>query len=252
MTPYVGITGFTKKSEVETALESLPKTPGKRKLMVGVLASSRTLKTNSLPNRYPKRKELGKIFLPHPRVLNLIHFSTTEPESLYDQLMEVRELAGPHCHGFQLNVAWPNPDVLEKLAFQSGQETVVVLQTGRRAMEMVDNSPAKLALKVATEYAIGARYILLDASGGKGESLNAEKLGDYLYALAKKETSLGLGIAGGLSPSTLYTVAPLIRAFANLSIDAEGRLRDRSDNLHPGIASAYLEKAFSLFDEVSS
>ena len=58
---------------------------------------------------------------------------------------------------------------------------------------------------------------------------------------------MGLVVAGGLSPTTLHLVQPLIEEFPDVSIDAEGRLRDHEDHLDLQVAGQYLSKAFKMF-----
>ena len=251
MIPYVGVTGITNQREVIRILNGMPRN-SKRKLMVGVLASSKTISgiPNRWPNRYPTRENLGQIFLPHRRVLNLIHFNTDEPELLYEQMMQARNLAGNGlCHGFQINVAWPDPRTFGVFALL-GQRTFLVLQIGARAFEMVGHSPEKLAEKVASEYkGVLLDYILLDPSGGQGKQLDAEVLRPYLRALKAKQLKwTSLGVAGGLSASTLHLVAPLVEEFPDLSIDAEAGLRDSNDNLDVNAAIAYVNDAIALFE----
>jgi len=59
---------------------------------------------------------------------------------------------------------------------------------------------------------------------------------------------MGLGVAGGLSPTTLDLVRPLTNEFPDLSIDAEGRLRTPEDHLDLAVSSEYLRKAFEMFN----
>src|SRR3972149_8500326 len=106
---YIGVTGFTQKRDAECVLEmydSLEHEP-LRKLMIGVLASKKTL--NGLPGKYPKRypatKDIAAIFPDHPYAVNFIHFTTDTPESLRDDLTRLTALGGPNFHGFQLNMA---------------------------------------------------------------------------------------------------------------------------------------------------
>src|SRR3972149_5500104 len=110
---YIGVTGFTQKRDAECVLEmydSLEHEP-LRKLMIGVLASKKTL--NGLPGKYPKRypatKDIAAIFPDHPYAVNLIHFATDTPESLRDDLTQLTALGGPNFHGFQLNMALSGP-----------------------------------------------------------------------------------------------------------------------------------------------
>ena len=137
--PYIGVTGFMSRAEVEEALEVVPQ-DAIRRLMVGVLMSDKTLagQENKWPGRYPKREAVADIFVDDPRVLNLVHYNTHEPKSLCWQLKEVTELAGPNLDGFQLNMAWPPITQLRNYV-EEYPEKLIVLQIGHTAMAQVES-----------------------------------------------------------------------------------------------------------------
>jgi hypothetical protein len=244
--PYIGVTGFTNGDEVRSLLDTIPQNTN-RLIMVGVLASSKTLRgiPNKWPARYPRPVKLRNIFKNHPLALNLIHYNTKEPGTLLEQIKQARELAGPNLHGFQLNMAWPNPRVLAKIAMQS-QRTIIVLQVGRHAFQMIGHSPKLLADKIK-EYEGCIDYVLLDPSGGYGKPLDSKTAQLYLEALTIKDLPLGLGVAGGLSATTLNLLEPLVSQFPNLSIDAEGKLRNKKDRLDLQLTQKYVQSALTLF-----
>jgi hypothetical protein len=194
---------------------------------------------------------MGGIFQQHPYALNLIHFNIKNREFLFDQMMRARVLVGEYCHGFQLNMAWPGTDILMQVLGHMPKSTIIVLQVGARAFEMIDHSPKKLADKIESEYGGLIHYVLLDASGGLGKPLDAEFLRPYLRALAARRLPIGLAVAGGLSADTLDLVLPLIDEFPTLSIDAEGKLRDENDDLNVDVAILYRNRAEALFSEGS-
>lgn len=245
--PYIGITGFVSGNEVDFILGHPPRNSN-RLIMIGVLASLKTLRgfQNKLPNRYPRADRIFSIFSNYDLALNLIHYSTGEPDTLLEQLVTITTLAGGNLHGFQLNIAWPPQKVLSEYRklYPSKQ---FVLQVGGHAFERVNHSPEQLAARVA-EYDGVAEYVLLDPSGGYGKPLDPDRARDYLVALKAQNLEMGFGVAGGLSPSTLNLVEPLTKEFPYLSIDAEGRLRTPEDRLDLSISSEYLRKAFAMFD----
>lgn len=245
--PYIGITGFMSLGDTLYVLKVVPANTD-RMVMVGVLASLKTMRgiQNKWPNRYPTMDKIVGIFPDHPQALNLIHYNTKEKETLGDQLVAMTGFGGVNMHGFQLNIAWPALDVLAeyKKAYPAKQ---IVLQVGGHAFGMVGHSPDQLAARVA-EYDEVAEYVLLDPSGGYGKPFDPERARDYLLALEAKNLGMGLGVAGGLSPTTLDLVEPLAREFPDLSIDAEGRLRTQEDHLDLAVSSEYLHKAYAMFN----
>ena len=219
--PYVGVTGFMSNTEVTEALAMVPQGSARR-LMVGVLMSSKTLagQTNKWPGRYPKKEAVADIFVDDPRALNLIHYNTDNPNNLCTELRQIVELAGPHLDGFQLNVKWPNPSQIYLFA-EAFPQIYLLLQVGSGAMAEVETMDR--FREAVGWYLPCIDSILIDPSGGKGEPLNASKGAEYFRAV--DDYQLTLGIAGGLGPDTLNLLDPLIPEFPNVSIDAEGRLR---------------------------
>jgi phosphoribosylanthranilate isomerase len=257
--PYIGITGFmgwhevTGMPRVLQALASRRNLPHVRDLMVGVLVSSKTLAggTNKWPGRYPKIENIRSIFVAHPNMMNLIHYNTDDQTTLAMQLLTLVEIAGDQLHGFQLNIAWPHVGEIEKFHEATSWKQKLVLQVGRRAIEMAERAPQKLAEMVA-RYADSVRYVdyvLIDPSGGKGEPFSTESARALLGAIAERCPKVGLGVAGGLSADSLDLVEPLLEEFPNLSIDAEGRLRTKpADDLDLAVAERYFVDAFALFE----
>lgn len=246
-TPYIGITGFMFLNEVSHVLKVIPANAN-RLVMIGVLASLKTMRgiRNKWPNRYPTMDKIAGIFSDHLRALNLIHYNTKELDTLGDQLIAMTEFGGRNLHGFQLNIAWPSPTVLVSYR-KTRPMKQLVLQIGGHAFEMVNHSPEKLASKVA-EYNGLVEYVLLDPSGGYGKPFDPKRTHEYLEALRAENLDIGLGIAGGLSPTTLNLVEPIVKELPELSIDAEGRLRTLEDHLDLNLASEYLIKALSMFN----
>jgi hypothetical protein len=223
-----------------------------RDVMVGVLVSRKSLQgvageNASNPKRYPKSETLGDIFLSHKKALNLIHFNTHEPNWLLDDLYRAHVWAGPHCHGFQLNMPWPSVRaLLSYKALARFERKTLVLQCGMNALLQVDRSPIKLMESVkAYEGAID--YLLLDQSGGRGEPMDGNFILRCLDQLSKLDW-LGLTIAGGLGVDSLYKLEPILREFPGIiSIDAESKLRDRDDNLDMRAVHRYLYQANETF-----
>jgi hypothetical protein len=194
--PYIGVTGFMSRAEVDAVLEVVP-SDADRLLMVGVLVSSKTMLStpNKWPNRYPSADKIAGIFSDHPLALNLAHFNTKDPNELFDQMMEVTELGGENFHGFQLNIKWPDPHTLWRYK-QKYPEKIIVLQCGETALESVCFDPIVLA-SVAGNYKDTCEYLLVDPSGGLGKPLNSLKSLAYLHHLNLKVSGMGFGIAGG-------------------------------------------------------
>lgn len=245
--PYIGVTGFISRDEVNEALKEV--FLSEYRLMVGVLMSSKTLRgeQNKWPHRYPKKDEVGGIFIDSERVLNLIHYSTDQPEGLPEQLKEITTLAGPYLDGFQLNISWPSVDSLKEY-FEAYPEKTLILQIGSRALSKIESLEKFKELLTAYRPIISG--VLIDESDGTGRLFDSDRASHYLQT-ASEVQGLGLGVAGGLQTQTLHQLYPLIEKFSGLSIDAEGGLRTPSpeDALSVSCMQDYLREAFLMLDD---
>ena len=125
---YVGVSGFVSRAEADFALSVLP---AGLTLMVGVLASPKSLSDikNAWHKRYAAPADISGVFSPDPRCLNLLHWSDDKPADAA-RVRQLRTVAGPYCHGFQLNLeSWP----LTADAASEMHDTDIVLQLGRNA-----------------------------------------------------------------------------------------------------------------------
>lgn len=247
--PYIGITGFMHQDEVHAALEAFPDCG--RLLMVGVLVSKKTLywEQNKYPRRYPVHHEAGRIFVADKRCLNLVHYCSDEPPTWAD-VQRLLVFAGPNCGGIQFNGAWPARQDIRNHEVSMAMPTVIpnrgiVLQ----AKASPRLSPALLAAHL-NDYRGVVSHVLLDASGGYGKPLDPQLMRLAVKIVHRDAEWIRIGIAGGLCAETLDGLAPIVAEYHDLSIDAEGRLRDAADgggNLDLDKVRAYLLAAGELF-----
>ena len=254
MKPYIGITGFMYPTEVDCAISCFPGV-SPRQLMVGVLASWKSLRGIPLKTKwqkqFPSPDAIADLFFDDAKVLNLIHYSTKEGEesSLLQDMLKIHELAGPNFHGFQLNIPWPEIRLLDEYRTAMGHNFRIVLQVGQKAMEVAGNTPKGL-VEMLNHYVGIVDGILLDPSGGYGKPFDTERARELLSTVKDKSWDIGLGVAGGLGPDSLGLVEPLLAEFPDLSIDAQRKLRDSENNLDLNAVKAYLGKALQMFQQL--
>ncbi len=232
---YVGVSGFVSRAEVDFALSALP---AGLTLMVGVLASPKSISgvKNAWHKRYAAPADISSIFSPDPRCLNLLHWSDDKSADAA-QMHRLRAVAGPYCHGFQLNVdSWP----LTADAASEMYDTDIVLQFRPGVSSVSDLVRAVDSLQESRV------HVLFDGSGGRGRTV------DMVAAVASIDemrsalpSYVHYGVAGGLCAETLGLAIRPALIENRLSIDAEGRLRDGDEGgtLNLDKVSAYLRAA---------
>lgn len=248
--PYIGVTGFTDSTEVTTALDSLPPNAN-RLLMVGILASWKTLREIPLnprwQQRHPSTDQTANLFPRDSRALNLVHYATEagQEHSLLADMVRLEESAGPYLDGFQLNIPWPEVRQIEEFVLPNNSYRLI-LQIGKEALDLAGGNRIGVT-KMLSRYVNLVTDVLFDLSGGRGIPLDPEIAYSFLSAIADKGWDLNLGVAGGLEPDTLYLVESLVKHFPNLNIDAEGQLLNTNGNLDLDKVGLYLQRADKLF-----
>lgn len=250
ITPYVGITGFTKRGELTPLLDEIRFYP-KRQLMVGVISGERELRDEErFTTRRPKVSEIAEIFLNDKRVLNLVHYNQ-QSSKLRDNLSKMTRWGGENLHGFQLNMKWPRLEDVEAHRASHPQHRIV-LQIGYGAAQELDLDPVKIADRVKG-YLNCVTDVLIDPSGGRGVDFTSPEVSTYalnlLYELINRYPLLQVGIAGGLYGGNLkHNVSELLKIYNRLSVDAEGKLRDsETDELILEECKSFIREANRIF-----
>ncbi|MDO8408385.1 MAG: hypothetical protein Q7S95_04140 [bacterium] len=249
--PYIGVTGFTDRQQVIEAFFHVPDN-AHRRLMVGVLASYKSLRRLPMREQWAKQTppsdELHSIFFEHPQVLNLIHYSADifVDKELCDDLLALAHHAGSVLHGFQLNIVWPSSIALRDFhRFVRKQKLSVVLQINHGSIALAGGTPVAIVEKLR-RYEGLIQHLLVDASGGLGKALNVSWAQLYLRAFRDAQLPFALGVAGGFGPNSMEPIKELLAEFPDLSWDAQGRLRDKDHRLNPILAGEYLDLSYAL------
>lgn len=235
---YTGITGFVSRAEVVAALDALP---AGLTLMVGVLASPKSLRGERTRwwRRYPRVEDIAGVFSDDPRCLNLIHCCADEPLGV-ETIDRLWSLGCPDVHGFQFNVAWPKPTALRTY---SGIHVVLQLRP--------DGGPGTMdRLRAAVEALAECKvHVLIDGSGGRGIPIDPDTADAWGMTIRGWfGNDVGLGFAGGLDEEQLHRIAAEVKSYG-ASVDAEGRLRDGDEGgvLNLAKVAAYLKAAGEIW-----
>lgn len=231
--PFVGFAGVTSAEQAECLLEMAKqqRLPRDRRLAVGVLTSFKALLAGvpSNPDLYVRPEELETLFLDSPRLLNLVHYNSSEARGLYAQVQEI-VTAPSYCDGAQLNVVWPRPDQLLRL--RTNIRMHMVLQVGRAAYQVAGGTPAGLVAQLRRYWAEMRGQsvplidrVWLDLSGGEGVALDITWALRAMTAIREAELDIEIGVAGGLHAGNLASLRPLLKLDPNLSWDAQSGLQ---------------------------
>ncbi len=260
--PYIGLTGFTRQTDVQQVLEyynGMNRHGIPHHIMVGILASSKTLdgKTpKKYPERYPTREQLPNMFICHPRVINLVHLHSSDDNRLLKDMTAVHNLGTfvfedpTQLCGFQLNMTWPAPQILRAYRDEwdlPNKKHIIVLQVGPKAMEEARYDDDRICERIQA-YRNLIDYVLLDYSGGEGTKFDWMTPNGLIHRLKKRgDHQVGIGIAGGLGPDDLKAVEQLGTIHPCLCIDAETGLMGRDGTMDATKAKLYALRAHNIF-----
>lgn len=247
--PYIGITDFMNYDQVLRIEGALAALPQRRRLHVGVMMSYKTL--HGLPtkwtNAFPPNADIAGIFQ-SPDAMNCLHYADYDAVDVADSLTRAIAHGGPGMNALQLDMVWPDPDAVASALCRSDKNIDLVLQVGKNAIEAAHHSP-RIVVERIREYEGLPAYVLLDKSMGRGLGMDAEGLRPFARAIAEAFPYMGIVVAGGLGPYTVRLVEPLLAEFPNISIDAQGQLRESGNALDPidwDRAETYITRAVAL------
>ena len=261
-TPYIGITDFTSPEQARNMLAVFssawvdavwgnPKLITRR-LMVGVMMSYKTL--NHLPTKwsaaFPPEEEVEKIFIRKGALFNTLHYADYDGICILENLLVATNLGGPNMHAIQLDMVWPDSDLIKEYR-ENHPKIRVVIQVNKVALEQINNDPQFLIQRLK-DYGDSIDYALLDKSMGRGLGMDEKALRPFVQELAENMPELGIAVAGGLGPNTIHLVQGLVRDYPQISIDAQGQLRRSGNALDPiewDMATEYIQKAVGLFQK---
>lgn len=181
--------------------------------------------------------------------LPIIHYRTSNPRDIDEELSRLFSMDGMYekgyCRAVQLNVDWPPPDVMQRLATR-WPAMLSVLRLSDTAMSSMS---VEDVLRRCTEYNSVIDYIFIDPSGGRGRSLELSKTIELMIALRETLPAKRLGVAGGFDGQAILAQVPVLKkAFSDdFSLDAQGRLRtDRDNAINLVKAKRYIDTAASV------
>lgn len=195
------------------------------RLAVGVLMSEKT-GLLGVSNRhgtvYPTFEDTEGIFMEHDeagvdQLPVVVHYNTDNPKAIGGQL--IRALYPYDPEAVQINGL--RPQHLRSLAtFKEARPGIdVVLQIDSELLSSM--RPNELASLFAQHSEV-IDFLWLDGSGGEGKPLERAELLPIIEAVTNINESVGVGVAGGLSPGNLEELlTPILEEFPDISWDAQ-------------------------------
>ena len=176
--PYVGITGFKTKGEIEVT----GKIFHERRFydssylpMFGFLVSETRLKQKNVSGKKsPAAEDLTYLARHVPQgSLPMMHYHTNDLETLPAQIRDLFTIYQMYdkriCRAVQLNMEWPSVDKIEEIR-NNFPKLHIVLQLSNRGMDSL--SVAEIVQK-SRSYDGLVQYTLIDPSGGFGISYDS-------------------------------------------------------------------------------
>lgn len=248
--PYIGVSDV---GSIENILELekyfSPAEP--LRLKAGITMTRKALW--GIPTRWkdvcPPKEDITKIFYgTFSTVLHVVHYADYDGIDLAPSLARLVKLGGPHLHGIQLDMVWPDSSVLAECK-GAHPDLQFILQVGEKALAQVNYNPLKMWQAIQHYDGLVGR-ILLDQSMGEGKALDARSLVRFVDILYERMETPSVVVAGGLGPQTLHLVEPLMAMYPRLSIDAQGQLRESGRTLDGPISltrtSDYVTRAIAM------
>lgn len=261
---YIGITDFETRQQAHTMANVLATHTKKMKnppvLMVGIMMSFKTLWdiSSEWTSVWPAKERLDEIFPEYdtPGILNTLHYADFHdpagwpPEKdLFHSLFRAMDYARNNLHAIQLDMTWPDPGHIANAVHATRRCIQVILQIGRKAFAEAENNPGIVA-EMLGDYSEVIDGVLLDRSMGEGKLMHPEELLPFISEIKRVQPKMHVAVAGGLGPDTMSVAEPLLQVFPDLSIDAQGALRESKNARDPVnwfMATRYLVEASKTF-----
>lgn len=236
MEPYIGITGFKTREEVE-AINDLSSDAN---IMFGFLSSKKRLENpHNGGKRSPAVNELKEL-VTATQGWPVIHYFTQTREGLADEVQKVLDKS--ECTAVQINQDWPLEKEVDRIHEKGNR---VILQIPRHAQSSIRETAERVR-----DYEGIVDYVLIDPSGGLGIPFDLGYAVANMHAVQESLPNAGIGIAGGFSPENTYEkIKDIQKVFPEeFSIDIETRVRseDNKKILIPR-AIAYVNEAVRGF-----
>jgi len=251
--PDIGVVGFTGDEQVRGVLAALPENLD-RKIVFGVSVSPANRLAESprnIPKGLPSREAIGKIFVKHPRALNLVDIYDTGRQHLTGQMITAQSFGGEHCDGLRLGIPFPDPRALQGFHDATFNRHTIVLQCSAKALSDEKWLPEHIAWRIS-EYEGLIGQVLLPKEGPHTRSdglIDVDFITRCFEAISKKTPRIGFGVSVDLAPEKLDLLYPILKRFPYFSVNARGFFYDAEGKPDISLVVKYLKRATVLMNE---
>jgi hypothetical protein len=245
---FVSITDFTSPEQVRSFGPKLGDSI--LALGVGVMMSYKTL--NGIETKwskiFPANEDVAGIFI-NPKffnnnIINVLHYADYDGNPLLENLVKARELSGKHLNAIQLDV--PIPNAHEILEFRRMYPKIkIILQVAKPMFRVAKEDPKEM-IALLGSYSDIVSSVLLDKSMGQGIGMDAKALKPFVKEIMGALPDLSIVVAGGLGPDSMDLLKPFGKILGDLSLDAQGALREPGVKTHEGPVDWH--RAHAYFD----
>jgi hypothetical protein len=116
---FISATDYLRPDQVRTALDAFSEAGGPDldyRLGIGVMSAYQTIEgiRSTWDAAFPRPEEIAAIFLPDPRVFNVLHVADYRnvEEGVETLLGQAIILGGPNLHAIQLDMTWPSRRII--------------------------------------------------------------------------------------------------------------------------------------------
>lgn len=253
--PYIGVTGIKRPLDTSAVVnifkDSEISTIGYWG-MIGYLFSQHKLKSDAELTKLAESISGSSTDVTR----SFLHYFSPDEDNVKREVEQtirgLQKINGRIFDGLQVNVPWIDPRIVEDLRLRYG--LLLTLQVGPRIIH--GSSKSKEIRRRLFDYNGIVDYILVDASGGRGESINfhdacrfSDLIDEAFYNSNFKPIKL---FAGGFSSKNVsYNVMSLHNLIGEkFGIDAQKKLKNINGNLDTGQLLNYVNSAVEILEEL--
>jgi hypothetical protein len=223
---------------------------GERKLGIGAMMSYKTMRglQTKWSRVFPAKENIAGIFLSDRQAFHVLQYIDYEDKAEFRSIKEALLYGGDDVDAIQLNMTWPDPNIVMNAIYQSSKVTLrkvkVLLEVGRDALDEADNDP-KRAVRYIKSYGDVIDGVVFDNGTGTERSIDVPFIRPFVAEAYSALPELSVAVVEGLGSRSIGTVEHLVREFPDISINFQPR-GDEPEQVDWDTAANYLAIAMHM------